>query len=225
MAQNEDEVILAATGYILTAERGTVAPEERDIRRIPDVIPEEWADIGHTSREDLPSWGVDGGEPEVKGTWQNQALRSVVTEAPTESLSMVVHQVNREILAYYTGRGTGENAEGQRDENVYHASARFGQNLERALLIVIVDGDRWCAFYAPRVSFSRDDDIELDSEEFMTFPLKATFLQESGMPFYDWISPQLDAEPLPDGMTEGSSGGGSGGNGEGELPDEETAGV
>lgn len=197
MGMNGDEVILAATGYILTAEPGTAAPSETEIKAIPDTIPDDWANIGHTSRDDLPAWSMDGGDNEVKGTWQNASFRSVVTETPTETLTFTAHQVNREILSYYTGRGDGNGTDGTPDENVYHASAKFGQNPERALLIVVIDGARWCAFWAPRVSISRDDDLELDSEEFMAFPLKATFLEQDGMPFYDWISPKLDAEPDP----------------------------
>lgn len=194
MAMDDDAVILSALGFILTAERGTAAPTKTEIAAIPDSIPTSWNNIGHTSRDDLPSWGHDGGDPEVKGTWQNEALRSVVTEVATEFVTFNAVQLSREILEFYTGRGNGAATDGTIEEGVYHASLRGGRNPERALLIVVIDGDRWGAFYAPRVSLSREDDIELDSEEFMAFPLRATLLQQTGMPFYDWIGPTIDGE-------------------------------
>ena len=196
MPLNDDAVYLPARGYIYTAPRGTAAPSLSDIQAIPDTEPSGWDNLGHTSEDDLPAWGHDGGDPEVKGTWQNRSLRSVVTEAAKEYLTFNAHQVSRQVFQYYWGRGDGGSEPGS-----FVLSANDGQNPERAFLIVIVDGQRRAAFYAPRVSLSREDDLELDTDSFMALPIRATILQQTGQEFARWISPAFDES----GSTGGSS--------------------
>lgn len=188
MPLNDDAVYLPARGYIYTAPTGTTAPTMTDIQAVPETDPTGWDNLGHTSNDDLPSWSHDGGDPEVKGTWQNQSLRSVVTEAATEYLTFNAHQVSREVFSYYWGRGDGGSEDGS-----FVLSGLGGQNPERAFLIIIIDGDRRAAFYAPRVSLSRDDDLELDTDSFMALPIRATILQQTGAEFARWISPSFQA--------------------------------
>jgi hypothetical protein len=52
--------------------------EPRVAVTVTDVtLPNNWRSIGHTSRGDLPELGYDGGDTEVRGTWQNESLREV----------------------------------------------------------------------------------------------------------------------------------------------------
>lgn len=186
MAMQDDAVYLPAIGYIYKGDVGTEAPSVSELDDFPKDPPSDWENMGHTSRDDLPSWGHDGGDPEVMGTWQKRNFRSVVTEAATEELTINVHQLTADNLEMFFGRGDGGDEPGE-----YSADAEDGQNPEYALLIVIVDGKRKAAFWSPRCSFTRDGDLELDAEEFLTLPIKATLLEEEGMPFFKFIADSI----------------------------------
>ena len=65
--------------------------------------------------------------------------------------------------------------------------------VEKALLIVIVDGVRKVAFYSPKASLRRDDSISLAVDEFATLPIRATFLKHSNANKFEWVAENLFA--------------------------------
>jgi hypothetical protein len=73
---------------------------------------------------------------------------------------------------------------------VFGVSGDFAP-IEKALLIIIVDGDVRLGFYSPKSSIKRDDSVELPVDEFATLPVKATFLNLGANRLYDWISETL----------------------------------
>ena len=82
MAMNDVAVVTASRGFIFTAASGTTAPTPAVIDAYtPGATLANWTSVGHTSVEDLPEFGFDGGDTETRGTWANKALRSVETEA------------------------------------------------------------------------------------------------------------------------------------------------
>lgn len=194
MAMNEDAVLTAATGYIYTAPVGTVAPTPTEISSFdPNVGFTGWENIGHTSRDELPEFGFDGGDSEVKGTWQNASLREVVTEVASDYVIFNVHQFDDNALGLYYGAENASDTPG-----VFGVANAPTGTVNRALLIVIIDGDVNLGFHASRVSIKRDDSIELASDEFAYMPLRATFVKNTGSPFlFSWISEDtgIGAEP------------------------------
>jgi len=152
------------------------------------TAPNGWSNIGHTSREDMPEFGFDGGDTEVKGTWQNIALREVETESPADYLTLFLHQFDTESFELYYGK---------QSENTVNTKGVFGvaggtkQPNEKALLIIIVDGDVRIGFYASKASVRRDDAIQMPSDEFAALPIRATFLKNGANDLYDWISEDL----------------------------------
>jgi hypothetical protein len=144
-----------------------------------------WKNLGHTSREDMPEFGFDGGDTEVKGTWQKKRLREVATGDPVADFVTVnLQQWDMDSLELYFG------ADSASTPGVFGVSGDFVP-VEKALLIIIVDGDVRLGFYAPKASLKRDDSVDLPVDEFASLPVKATFLNHGVSRLYDWISEDL----------------------------------
>ncbi|WP_179956703.1 phage tail protein [Amycolatopsis anabasis] len=153
-----------------------------------------WKNIGHTSAEDLPEFGFEGGDTETKGTWQSRVLKTVTTEAASDYVTFKVHQFDEENLGLYYGTANGSSTVG-----VFRVKKPSTSAVRRALLIVIVDGDVTLGFYAPKTDIKRDDAIELATDDFGAMPLRSTFLQyihpSEGEIYFDWISEDTGVNP------------------------------
>ena len=103
MALNDDAVLTAAVGYVFTAPAGTAAPAPSALAALnvnnPALwTPSTWTVLGHTSRNDMPEFGFDGGDSEVKGTWQKKKLKEVTTEDPVDYLTIYLQQFDEAAL-------------------------------------------------------------------------------------------------------------------------------
>jgi hypothetical protein len=141
--------------------------------------------MGHTSRDDGLTITRDGGDSEVLGTWQNPSLRER-RDPVTFAITMVAHQVDNTVLGLYFGGGDTTVAD------------HFGVNsttgtVSKAMFVRIVDGSNQVGLYLPKVSIASDDDMEIDPEGFLSFPLRATVLQASGSNLMDFVADNLGA--------------------------------
>lgn len=141
-----------------------------------------WAPVGHTSRGDMPEFGFDGGDTEVKGTWQNESLREVVTKPIADFLTLFLHQFDTPTFELYFGEDSSA------DSGVFGVANGNVAPVEKAFLVVIVDGDNKVGFYAPKASVRRDDSISLPVDEFAALPVKATFLKYGAANKFEWIN-------------------------------------
>lgn len=178
MALNDNAVLTAAKGYIFTAPVDTANPTAADVAAFDPTVgfttPTGWENIGHTSRDDLPEFGFDGGDSEAKGTWQNDALKTVVTDPPVDHVTINLAQWDENSLSlYYGSSDTGTSADGE------FAITDTTKSTLKALLIVIVDGDNKIAFYAPKVEIRRSDSISLAVDDFGMLPIQATIVKSS----------------------------------------------
>ncbi len=192
MALNESAVITAAKGYIYTAPVGTAAPTAAQISAHDPLTGfTEWENIGHTARDELPVFGFEGGETETRGSWQNAVLREVVTEAASDYVTFNLLQFDDTALGLYYG---AENP--STDPGVFAVADAPSGTVNKALLIVIVDGDVNVAFHAPKVSIRREDSLELAVDDFAYMPLRATFVKNDGSPYlFAWISEDTGLNP------------------------------
>lgn len=173
MALQDNQVFIPGQGRLYVAPVGTAVPVDLTDPAAP------WEDLGHSSIEDGLTIGREGGDSEVLGTWQNPALRER-REPTTWFVTMFLHQVSNQTLSFFFGGG---------DASV---AGKFGvpllpQAQERALFIRIIDGSNEAPLYIPRVSLLADDDVEVDVEQFLAFPIRATILGITGsnlMEFY-----------------------------------------
>lgn len=141
-----------------------------------------WGNLGHTSRDDLPEFGFDGGDTETKGSWQNASLRQVVTEQAADYLTMRLLQVDTAAFELYYGKNAATTP------GVFGVADGTSVPIEKALFILIVDGDNKIGFYSPKCSFTRDDSIEMAVDEFTALPVRATFLSSGSTVKYEWLS-------------------------------------
>lgn len=150
-----------------------------------------WESVGHTALDELPEFGYDGGGTEIRGSWQRAALREVVTETPADYVTFQLLQFDRLVLSLYYGVTNPGSVAG-----VFAVSNSGGRTIEKALLIIIVDGDVRVGFHAAKTSIRRDAAISMDTENFAAFPVRATFLKGPG-DLYEWISDDTGVNPAP----------------------------
>jgi hypothetical protein len=190
VAQDDNAVLIPGTGSIWTGVVGTaVEPTLAQLATFVSAgtVPSGWTNLGHTSEDDLPTPGQDGGDTETKNSWQSKPLRTVITEKPTDFWDIKSLQIlDPAVLGYYFGGGTPGAA----------ASGRWIQPdnpapLEKAVTIVMVDGTTPLAFFAPKMSLYRSDSLEVETGEFMTVPLRLTLLKAAGQPLGVWINTKL----------------------------------
>lgn len=204
MAENNDAVLTAGAGWVFLAPPNTLSPTDDKVSPLvgsfnPAGLDVAWAPVGHTSRDDLPEFGSDGGDTEVRGSWQNSSLRQVVTETAVDFVTLNLLQFDNETLALYYGQANAL-VNGERRFRVKSAPT---STVEKALLVVIVDGDTSVGFYAPKVSIKREDAISLATDDFGALPVRATFLQgysgtntEPNTLMFDWIGGEIEAPDL-----------------------------
>lgn len=144
-----------------------------------------WITTGHTSRNDMPEFGFDGGDFEVRGTWQNENLREVTTKVVADFVTVVLEQFDLNSFELYYG----VNASGT--PGVFGVAGGTPVPVEKAFLVIIVDGTARVGFYAIKASIRRDDSIKLPVDEFAGLPIRATFLKHGANRLCDWISEDL----------------------------------
>lgn len=144
-----------------------------------------WKTIGHTSREDMPEFGFDGGDKEVKGTWQKSQLREVETDPMVDFLTLFLHQFDTDSFTLYYGNDSSATP------GVFGVSGSAVAPVERAFLIIVVDGDARVGFYAPKASIRRDDAISMPVDEFAALPIRATWLKHGTSNLFEWINEEM----------------------------------
>jgi len=177
----DSAVLIPGTGFIYAAPAETAIPANLTAPASP------WDNLGHTSREDGLTITRDGGDSETVGTWQNPVLRER-REPTTFAITAFLHQVTNAVLEMYFGPGDVDTAD------------RFGvtsstATVEKALYVRIIDGTNEVGLYVPKVSISSEDDVEIDVEGFLAFPVRMTVLQVTGSNLMEFIGPELGLTP------------------------------
>lgn len=179
MAISDSAVILPGTGYLFIAPAETPRPASLTAPAAP------WDNLGHTSREDGLTITRDGGDSEVVGTWQNPSLRER-RDPTTFAITAHLHQVDNNTLQLYFGDGNVT------EDGVFGVTSAT-DTIEKALYVRIVDGDNAVGLYVPKVSISSEDDVEVDVEGFLAFPVRMTVLGVTGSNLMEFLAPSLGA--------------------------------
>lgn len=146
------------------------------------TAPNGWVMTGHTSRDDLPEFGKDGGDTEVKGTWQNKALRETLSGDPrVDFVTVTLQQFDKKNLEMFYGADSASTA------GVFGVDGSFAP-IEKSVLMVVVDGPASIGFHAPKASIRGDDSIDMTVDGFTGFPVRMTFLKMGARRLFDWIS-------------------------------------
>ena len=132
----------------------------------------------------MPEFGFDGGDTETRGTWQNESLREVTTEAAADYMTLQLHQFDSKAFELYYGANTSATA------GVFGVSSTTASPVEKAIWMLIIDGTTKVGFYAPKASIRRDDSISLAVDEFASLPIRATFMKYgTSASKYEFVSP------------------------------------
>ena len=99
-----------------------------------------FATLGHTDPEDLPEWGSDGGDTEVRRTWERLAVREVTTDPPVNYFVVKPLQFDNDTMKLYEGGGTYSTP------NVFASPSSPAPTVASAI-VVYLDGD--CRPLAP----------------------------------------------------------------------------
>lgn len=190
MAENDDAVLVAAVGHVFTAPVGTAAPTPAQLKTINlkdtstwGTTLTVWDSAGHTSRGTLPEFGFDGGDSEVKGSWQKKKLRDVTSEDPIDYVTIALHQFDEDALSLYYGPN------GSTTPGVF--GVKTGQTNEKAIFIVIEDGDLRLGHHAHKASVKRDDAIDLPVDDLAALPVRFTYLDHLNELPFSWINEDL----------------------------------
>lgn len=153
-----------------------------------DVEPMEsdfgnWSTLGHTDAEELPEFGYEGGDSETKGTWQKKSFKEISTEAPVDYVTFRALQFDNETFELYYGKNASKT------ENVFGVDNPAEGKAERALLIILADGDYKIGFSAAKTSIRREEALSLATDDFSKLPLRATFIKSPGRHLFEWTQP------------------------------------
>jgi hypothetical protein len=195
MAQNDDAVLTAAVGYVYVGDVGAEPPSPADLTALELKDPSKWtvagwSSVGHTSRGTLPEFGFEGGDSEMKGSWQKRKLREVQSEDPVDFLTVILHQFDVDSLSLYYGPN------GSSEPGVFGVKSGVSPS-EKAGLVVIEDGDVRLGFHFHKASVKRDDSIELPIDDFAALPVRFTFLDYNDEVLFSWISEDLFNPSVP----------------------------
>lgn len=186
MALVDELVLLAEDGFIYDADPGTEPSTAEQVKAWSLQTARTWQEdagweaSGHTSLEDLPEFDFDGGDEEVRGTWQAKRLRVVQTEPDVDYVTVIFNQFDPRLLEWYFGKALEKTA------TKFAKSPGKRVNVERAIQLVIPYSGGNLVIYAPKVSMGRDESLSLQSSEFSTLPIKMTFLDHEAKSPLTW---------------------------------------
>lgn len=129
--------------------------------------------IGHTSVDELPKIDSETEGGEVKGSWENPALRQTATTT-TDSITVTPIQWTEETLKHRFGAdGTVDGEAGVFTiPKIYKAS-------EVSIMVVILDTQGPLIIQYNRAVSAPEGGIEPDTENFLGIPTKYTILNPS----------------------------------------------
>lgn len=144
-----------------------------------------WTNLGHTDLEEDISVEEEGGESTVRGSRQNPSLRETVS-AVTQFLTISSIQIDATTLTYYFGTDLTISA------GVAATTGTFAA-VERAALLVFVDGASITGVHYPKTSVRRGGPPSMASGSFRRLPIRITPLKMTGQPLQRWIDPAIVA--------------------------------
>lgn len=180
MALADSAVLVPGTGQVFIAPAGTSKPTDLTDPETP------WEELGHTSIDDGVTIARDGGDSNILGTWQNPALRDR-RDPVTFAVTATLLQSDNNSLALYFGGGDIS------EDGMFGVPA-VSVPQDRAMYIRIIDGENELGIFLPRVAVASDDDVELDVENFMGYPIRATVLSETGTNLMEFFAPHLGVQ-------------------------------
>ena len=172
MGLNPNALILPARGTVFVAPIDTTPPTVPQLDTIsPTSPPAGWECIGHTSKENLPKYGKDGGDANQYGSWWDDAIDTAY-DPVTWNLGFASLQSDALSLGMAFGGGTLDPVAG---------TFSFGNvdAVPRALLVLMVGGVKRRGLYHPNTSITLGDAPEIATDAFFEIPMLAQLLNSA----------------------------------------------
>jgi hypothetical protein len=190
MAVTDAAVLLPGKGHLLTGTTGAAKPALSDLTAFAadtSVLPTGFTDLGHTDLDQILQFGTEGGDTSTKGSWQNSALREIVTVAKVDYMIIKSLQIlDNAVLSLYYGGGSAATA----NEFAWPDNPT---PTEKAVCLIMLDGVVPVALYASKASIRAESELEFASDDFTKAPLRVTFLKNGSNPRAVWIADRLGA--------------------------------
>lgn len=160
MSLNDAATLVIGAGNYFTG------PAETDCPADLTVTPASpWANLGHTSIEDIFSIESEGGEAKLLQTLQSRSLRTIYS-ARSETIKITLQQFDAATLKLYFGSNAPVLPDGM------IGSPEKPQATVGAFLAIFLDGETVFAIYAPKAEFYRADDLSAgDTESLAGLPI------------------------------------------------------
>lgn len=195
MPFNDDAVLMPGRGNVLVCDveyltETTIPTIEQLEAYAADYgkLPTGFRSLGHTSTDDLPKWDGDGGDTEVKGSWEKAKLREVAKDVEVSWMDVIALQFDNEIMSLQSGGGDASKP----------GQFRAPKNKtfpELGVLVVYMDNaGQVVGELVPRTSVRKGDNIEHKTDEFSGVPLRFTQLTPKSLPEHIWIGHNFGAD-------------------------------
>lgn len=189
MAVTDAAVLVPGVGHILTKPTSGTKWTSAQVTAFASAgtLPSGFTELGHTDLDSILTWSADGGDTSTKGSWQNPSLRTVITSAAVDAITVNAEQVlDNDILTLFHGGGDFSVA----DEFAWPDAPAA---IERSACIIFLDGATVLGLSLPKVSILRADVPSFAADDFMKLPLKFTILKDATLKRGYWINAVLGA--------------------------------
>lgn len=183
-ALHDDDVLLRKEAEFYIAEVGTKMPKIADLasKAKQATALTAWKPFGHLSEDTGIKLNREGGDQTTKGSLQKPKLRVDIKNVEF-SMEVGTIQFDKSNLKRIFGMDATEG------ENGFLGASINPQTENVAVLVIVKDADRILALGGEKVAVAANGEINLtDAENFVSAPLKFTFLQGADGRTL-WVSP------------------------------------
>lgn len=191
MAYDESLLYMTKTARVLLGAVEAATPALADVETFVTgdyaTPPTGFIDLGNTDIESGIAFEQDDATTETRGSFQNEKIREIQTQAAVERF--VVNSLqpkDGEVMKLYYGGGTS--AIGS-----FAAPRTGGTPTEKSALLVFVDGADVFPAYCAKVSIARNGVMTFPKDDWVQVPLKATILTPSTGSPTTWLSDDFTA--------------------------------
>ena len=172
MALNPNALLLPTKGTVYVGAPDAPPPTVAQLATMsPTAPPTGFQCIGHTSRENLPAYGKDGGDVTQLGSWWDEGV-DAVKDPETWNLTFSSLQCDSLTLGLAFAGGTLDTVGGTYDIG-------DSELVSKSLLLQMGRGVKWRGFYHPNTSINTGDLPELAVDAFLEFQLVAQLLKSA----------------------------------------------
>lgn len=167
MAADAGTLFVPGHGTVFRAPANTPMPAAGPTAfTLGGTVPTGWTSLGHTSKENLMSFSIDGGDATVLDTWLQDAVRTIYAST-NWTFGINALQMDKPTL------DLAFNGAVDAEDGGYIIPGTNG-GLENALFVLAQDTTGSLGFYIPNTSTKLGDSPEFDTENFTELPLSSS---------------------------------------------------